>query len=113
MNSWSKPLPWVKPQHNKEINFKNSPQQTFSYSGTEAMTLGEDINTIMSILQVVKSAEVVDLAVKFRKTRHGVDRLRIILENQELISKLERLQWQRSGAHSTLHLAVTNLKLSH
>ncbi|GBP90607.1 RNA-directed DNA polymerase from mobile element jockey [Eumeta japonica] len=39
----------------------------------------------MSILQVVRSAEVADLAAKFRKAKHGVDRLKIILENQELI----------------------------
>ncbi|GBP71488.1 hypothetical protein EVAR_103374_1 [Eumeta japonica] len=40
----------------------------------------------MSILQVVKSAEVSDLAAKFRKAKHGVDRLKIILDNQDLIS---------------------------
>ncbi|GBP68077.1 hypothetical protein EVAR_45365_1 [Eumeta japonica] len=43
----------------------------------------------MSILQVVRSAEVAELAAKFRKAKHGVDRLRIILENQDLI-KCER-----------------------
>ncbi|GBP26344.1 Nucleic-acid-binding protein from transposon X-element [Eumeta japonica] len=65
--------------------------KTLGHSGAESSTLGEDISTIMSILQVVKSAEVADLAAKFRKARHGVDRLRIILENQELINKLEKL----------------------
>ncbi|GBP67588.1 hypothetical protein EVAR_98642_1 [Eumeta japonica] len=28
---------------------------------------------------------------KFRKAKHGVDRLRIILDNQELISRLENI----------------------
>ncbi|GBP07973.1 hypothetical protein EVAR_91025_1 [Eumeta japonica] len=49
--------------------------------------LGEDITTIMSILQVVRSAEVSDLAAKFRKAKHGVDRLKIILDNQDLINR--------------------------
>ncbi|GBP65912.1 hypothetical protein EVAR_89405_1 [Eumeta japonica] len=60
-------------------------------AASAASALGDDIGTIMSILQVVKSAEVADLAAKFRKAKHGVDRLKIILENQELISRLENL----------------------
>ncbi|GBP90762.1 hypothetical protein EVAR_99475_1 [Eumeta japonica] len=48
-NSWSKPLPWVKPRH------------------------GEAISTIMSILQVVRSSEVADLVAKFRKARSRQD----------------------------------------
>ncbi|GBP36084.1 Probable RNA-directed DNA polymerase from transposon BS [Eumeta japonica] len=51
-------------------------------AGTVASALGEDISTIMSILQVVRSAEVSEIAAKFRK--HGVDRLKIILDNQDL-----------------------------
>ncbi|GBP86314.1 hypothetical protein EVAR_58261_1 [Eumeta japonica] len=49
--------------------------------------LGLDITTIMSILQVVRSAEVSDLVAKFRKAKHGVDRIRIILDNQDLINR--------------------------
>ncbi|GBP47269.1 Probable RNA-directed DNA polymerase from transposon BS [Eumeta japonica] len=57
-------------------------------AGIVASALGDDIDTIMSILQIVRSAEVADLAAKFRKVKHSVDRLKIILENQELISRL-------------------------
>ncbi|GBP67571.1 hypothetical protein EVAR_98625_1 [Eumeta japonica] len=53
-----------------------------------ASALGEDITTIMSILQVVRSVEVSDLAAKFRKAKHGVDHLKIILDNQDLINRL-------------------------
>ncbi|GBP67582.1 hypothetical protein EVAR_98636_1 [Eumeta japonica] len=74
-NSWNKPLPWVKPQTSNETYSKKPHHQTLGHSGTESSTLGEDISIIMSILQVVKSAEVADLAAKFRKSRHGVDRL--------------------------------------
>ncbi|GBP48568.1 hypothetical protein EVAR_38543_1 [Eumeta japonica] len=51
----------------------------------------EDLNTIMSILQMVKSAGDAELTSKFRKAEHVVNRLCIILENQELINKLENL----------------------
>ncbi|GBP39665.1 hypothetical protein EVAR_25489_1 [Eumeta japonica] len=64
----------------------NHPSRRF---GTAASALGEDINSIMSILQVVRSAKVVNLVAKFRTAKHGVDRLKIILENEELINKLE------------------------
>ncbi|GBP64420.1 hypothetical protein EVAR_19872_1 [Eumeta japonica] len=37
------------------------------HADTVASALREDISTIMSILQVVRSAEVADLAAKFRK----------------------------------------------
>ncbi|GBP47501.1 hypothetical protein EVAR_30589_1 [Eumeta japonica] len=37
----------------------------------------------MSILKVVRNAEVADLAVKFRRAEHGVNCLKIILENHE------------------------------
>ncbi|GBP53945.1 hypothetical protein EVAR_96623_1 [Eumeta japonica] len=80
-NSWNKPLPWVKPQTINETCSKKSRHQIFGHSGTVTTTLRADISTIISILQVVKSAEVADLAAKFRNVRHGVDRLRIILEN--------------------------------
>ncbi|GBP89461.1 Nucleic-acid-binding protein from transposon X-element [Eumeta japonica] len=79
----------------KSKNHRNRKQgptkQPTRQTGTAASALGEDIGTIMSILQVVRSAEVADLAAKFRKAKHGVDRLKIILENQELISKLENI----------------------
>ncbi|GBP84375.1 Probable RNA-directed DNA polymerase from transposon BS [Eumeta japonica] len=54
-------------------------------AGTAASAFGDDIGTIMSILQVVRSAEVTDLVARFRKAIHGVDRLKIIWKNQELI----------------------------
>ncbi|GBP61468.1 hypothetical protein EVAR_34704_1 [Eumeta japonica] len=67
------------------------PTSVLRNAGTAASALGEDISTIMSILQVVKSAEIADLATKFRKAKYGVDRLRIILDNQDLINILENL----------------------
>ncbi|GBP35349.1 hypothetical protein EVAR_20722_1 [Eumeta japonica] len=53
-------------------------------AGIAASALGDDIATIMSILQVVRSSEVADLAAIFRKAKHGVDRLKIILETTSL-----------------------------
>ncbi|GBP32525.1 hypothetical protein EVAR_23936_1 [Eumeta japonica] len=89
-NQWKNPLPWVNPKTTGTENRVPQKQPT-RQTGTAASALGEDIGTIMSILQVVRSAEVADLAAKFRKAKHGVDRLKIILENQELISKLENI----------------------
>ncbi|GBP03449.1 Probable RNA-directed DNA polymerase from transposon BS [Eumeta japonica] len=63
------------------------PPTPLRHAGSAASALGEDITTIMSILQVVRSAEVSALAAKFRKAKHGVDRLQIILENQDLINR--------------------------
>ncbi|GBP86552.1 Nucleic-acid-binding protein from transposon X-element [Eumeta japonica] len=74
-----------------ETNRKVPQKQPTRQTGTAASALGDDIGTIMSILQVVRSAEVADLAAKFRKAKHGVDRLKIIQENQELLSKLENI----------------------
>ncbi|GBP04886.1 Nucleic-acid-binding protein from transposon X-element [Eumeta japonica] len=79
-NSWNKSLPWVRPRHAKETIIKESLKKSLHNKESVTSTLGEDISTIMSILQVVRSSEVADLAAKFRKARHGVDRLRIILE---------------------------------
>ncbi|GBP72726.1 hypothetical protein EVAR_43462_1 [Eumeta japonica] len=60
-------------------------------AGTAASALGENIS-IISIIQVVRSAEVAELAAKFRKVKYEEDRLRIILENQDLIaSNIEEL----------------------
>ncbi|GBP38914.1 hypothetical protein EVAR_95663_1 [Eumeta japonica] len=78
-------------QQFKETTVRESPKPSSLHIGTTASTLGEDINTIMSILQVTKSAEVGELASKFRKAKQGIDRLRIILENQEFINKLENM----------------------
>ncbi|GBP68577.1 Nucleic-acid-binding protein from transposon X-element [Eumeta japonica] len=91
INKWKNPLPWVKPKATPEPNVRESPTHPPRRTGAAASALGEDINTIMSILQVVRSAEVADLAAKFRRAKHGVDRLQIILENQELINRLENL----------------------
>ncbi|GBP37242.1 RNA-directed DNA polymerase from mobile element jockey [Eumeta japonica] len=63
-----------------------NPVEKESTKKFSASVLGEDISTIMSILQVVRSAEVSDLAAKFRKMKHGVDRLKIILDKQDLIN---------------------------
>ncbi|GBP42660.1 hypothetical protein EVAR_87211_1 [Eumeta japonica] len=90
-NKWKNPLPWVKPKAMSEPNVRESPTHPPRRTGAAASALGKDINTIMSILQVVRSAEVADLAAKFRRAKHGVDRLQIILENQDLINKLENL----------------------
>ncbi|GBP67549.1 Nucleic-acid-binding protein from transposon X-element [Eumeta japonica] len=89
-NQWKNPLPWVNPKTTGTENRVPQKQPT-RQTGTAASALGDDIGTILSILQVVRSAEVADLAAKFRKAKHGVDRLKIILENQELISKLENI----------------------
>ncbi|GBP87561.1 Nucleic-acid-binding protein from transposon X-element [Eumeta japonica] len=91
VNQWKKPLPCVKQQSLHETNFRESSSQASRRTGTAASALGEDINTIMSILQVVRGAEVANLAAKFRRVKNGVDRLKIILENQILINKLENL----------------------
>ncbi|GBP34199.1 Nucleic-acid-binding protein from transposon X-element [Eumeta japonica] len=91
VNQWKTPLPWKKPKTTKETNTRECPPLTSRRAGTAASALGEDITIITSILQVVRSAEVSDLAAKFRKAKHGVDRLRIILDNQELISRLENI----------------------
>ncbi|GBP36322.1 Nucleic-acid-binding protein from transposon X-element [Eumeta japonica] len=90
-NKWKNPLPWVNPKAISEPNGRESPTHPPRRTGAAASALGEDINTIMSILQVVRSAEIADLAAKFRRAKHGVDRLQIILKNQELINKLENL----------------------
>ncbi|GBP48356.1 RNA-directed DNA polymerase from mobile element jockey [Eumeta japonica] len=76
-------IPPLKSTHGKGSNKRSA--------GAEASALGEDISTIMSILQVVRSAEVSDLAVKFRKAKHGVDRLKILLDNQDLINSTAEL----------------------
>ncbi|GBP43256.1 hypothetical protein EVAR_39314_1 [Eumeta japonica] len=82
-NQWKKPRSWV--NRDKVRNNKGTSKSQLNSTGTAASVLGEDKNTIMSILQVVRTAEVSELAAKFRKAKHGVDRLRIILENQDLI----------------------------
>ncbi|GBP59909.1 hypothetical protein EVAR_44585_1 [Eumeta japonica] len=89
-NQWKNPLPWVNTKTTGTENRVPHKQPT-RQAGTAASALGDDIGTIMSILQVVRSAKVTDLAAKFRKAKHGVDRLKIILKNQDLISKLENL----------------------
>ncbi|GBP16275.1 hypothetical protein EVAR_93642_1 [Eumeta japonica] len=63
----------------------SKPTSVSRSAGNASSALGEVISTIMSILQVVRSAEIFDLEAKFRKTKHGVDRLKIILDNQDLI----------------------------
>ncbi|GBP87078.1 Probable RNA-directed DNA polymerase from transposon BS [Eumeta japonica] len=88
-NQWKKPLPWV---NSKTTGTENrvphkQPTRQAGTATSAASALGDDIGIIMSILQVVRSAEVADLAAKFRKAKHGVDRLKIILENQELINR--------------------------
>ncbi|GBP59955.1 hypothetical protein EVAR_89026_1 [Eumeta japonica] len=47
------------------------PSSSPRHTGTTASALGVDINTIMAILRVVRSVEVADLAVIFRKAKHG------------------------------------------
>ncbi|GBP14456.1 hypothetical protein EVAR_7739_1 [Eumeta japonica] len=64
---------------------RGTPESPSCNTRATASALGEDINTIISILQMVSSVEVADLAAKFRKAKHSVDRLRIILENKDLI----------------------------
>ncbi|GBP36290.1 hypothetical protein EVAR_85539_1 [Eumeta japonica] len=86
-NQWKKPLPWV--NQDKVPNNKGTPKSQFNSTGTAAFAFGEDISTILSILQIVRSAEVAKLAAKFRKASHGVDRLRFILENQDLINDVD------------------------
>ncbi|GBP07583.1 hypothetical protein EVAR_2725_1 [Eumeta japonica] len=96
-NSYQPPLPpkvnpWNRVQQKKvqlmakDTAWQECPKLTSvpRSAGTAATALGEDISTIMSILQVVRSAEVSDLVAKFRKAKHGVDRLKVILDNQDL-----------------------------
>ncbi|GBP82208.1 RNA-directed DNA polymerase from mobile element jockey [Eumeta japonica] len=56
INKWKNPLPWVKPKATPEPNVRESPTHPPRRTGAAASALGEDINTIMSILQVVRSA---------------------------------------------------------
>ncbi|GBP52973.1 hypothetical protein EVAR_97566_1 [Eumeta japonica] len=74
----------------KETTKRESPKPPtpLRHAGTAASALDEEITTIMSIFQGVKSAEVSDLVAKFGKAKHGVDRLKIILDNQDLINRL-------------------------
>ncbi|GBP70964.1 Nucleic-acid-binding protein from transposon X-element [Eumeta japonica] len=51
VKQWKKPLPWVNQQSLHETNVRESSKQPSRSHGTAAFTLGEDINTIMSILQ--------------------------------------------------------------
>ncbi|GBP97047.1 hypothetical protein EVAR_46746_1 [Eumeta japonica] len=54
-------------------NRKQGPTKQPTTDRNRGFRTREDIGTIMSILQVVRSAEVADLAAKFRKAKHGVD----------------------------------------
>ncbi|GBP70344.1 hypothetical protein EVAR_48272_1 [Eumeta japonica] len=74
VNQWKTPLPWVKSQPTKKTNTRESPPLSSRHVGTTVSALAEGINTIMSILHVVRSAEVANLAAKFRKAKHDVDR---------------------------------------
>ncbi|GBP67556.1 hypothetical protein EVAR_98609_1 [Eumeta japonica] len=79
------PVPSINPWTRRKEEFmakettRREPPKPFTplrHAGSAASALGEDITTIMSILQVVRSAEVSDLVAKFRKAKHGVDRLK-------------------------------------
>ncbi|GBP23158.1 hypothetical protein EVAR_82320_1 [Eumeta japonica] len=65
------------PQPVKDTTIREGlkPCTTPHHAGTVVSALGEDIISIMSILQMVRRAEVADLTAKFRKANHGVDRL--------------------------------------
>ncbi|GBP58952.1 hypothetical protein EVAR_97325_1 [Eumeta japonica] len=72
INPWNKlPKKATSHQQVRETTVRESPKSSSFQTGTTASALGEDINTIMSILQVVKSVEVAELASKFRKAKHG------------------------------------------
>ncbi|GBP83588.1 hypothetical protein EVAR_49079_1, partial [Eumeta japonica] len=75
---WTKDCNSTKEAGGKPACSNCSQEHTANYGRTTASALREDINTITSILQVVKSAEVDELASKCGKTKPGVDRLRII-----------------------------------
>ncbi|GBP87573.1 hypothetical protein EVAR_65194_1 [Eumeta japonica] len=59
-NSWNKPLPWVEPRHGKETVTKESPKKSLHNKESVTSTLGEDISTIMSILQTDKALQWVE-----------------------------------------------------
>ncbi|GBP30263.1 hypothetical protein EVAR_94574_1 [Eumeta japonica] len=86
-NQIKNPLPWVNTQQTKGTDIKDSQKQPLRQAGTAASALGDDIATIKSILQVVRSTKFANLVAKLRKAKHGVDHLKIILENQELIRR--------------------------
>ncbi|GBP41727.1 RNA-directed DNA polymerase from mobile element jockey [Eumeta japonica] len=79
-------------------------------AGTAVSTLEENISTIMSILQVVRS-EVSDLEAKFQKAKHGVDHLKIILDNQDLInSSVELAKYALKYKADIIMVQETHLK---
>ncbi|GBP47529.1 hypothetical protein EVAR_30619_1 [Eumeta japonica] len=98
----------VNQQANSETNNRESPTYPSHRYRTAASVLRENINTITSIPKVVRSAEVANIAAKFRKANRGVDRLKIILENQELINKLEDLSRALQHKVSTRMQEVRN-----
>ncbi|GBP61367.1 hypothetical protein EVAR_50849_1 [Eumeta japonica] len=57
----------------------------------QSIPLGEDIQTIMSVLRVVKGAGFAESATDFRKAQRGEDRLAVILRHQDLLIQLETL----------------------
>ncbi|GBP05031.1 hypothetical protein EVAR_3380_1 [Eumeta japonica] len=67
----------------RETTVQESPEFSSPQTRTTASALGEDINTIMSIFQVMKSVEDTELDSKFKKAKHGVDRLRIRIRRLE------------------------------
>ncbi|GBO98983.1 hypothetical protein EVAR_367_1 [Eumeta japonica] len=88
INLWKKLPPRVTWQQQfKETTVRESTKSSSLSTGTTACAFGEDINIIMLIFQEAKRVEVAELASKFRKAKHRVDRLRIIMENQEVINK--------------------------
>ncbi|GBP22754.1 hypothetical protein EVAR_13544_1 [Eumeta japonica] len=90
VNQWKTPLPWTKPRTTK--------RQTPGVSATNIAPRGNrGVRTRRGHYHNNvhppggQERRGFRPSSKFRKAKHGVDRLRIILDNQELISRLENI----------------------
>ncbi|GBP27278.1 Tyrosine-protein kinase receptor torso [Eumeta japonica] len=74
---------------NSRMTPKKSEPGQDGNSSTSAF--GEDMKTIMSIIQLVKGAEVSKVATDWRSARSGEERLAVLIQHHELVSRLANL----------------------
>ncbi|GBP24118.1 Probable RNA-directed DNA polymerase from transposon BS [Eumeta japonica] len=91
-NPWiKKQLPRAEPEPSRETNRRSPPEPAPARQHTNGKsTFADDIQTVMSVLNTIKSSEISEFARDLRSCRNGQEKLYILVKYHHLVLRTDR-----------------------
>ncbi|GBP34187.1 hypothetical protein EVAR_30743_1 [Eumeta japonica] len=92
-NPWiKKQLPRAEPEPSRETNRRSPPEPAPARQYiNENSAFADDIQTVMSVLNTIKSAEISEFARDLRSCRNGQEKLYVLVKYHHLVVRLESI----------------------